>query len=105
MTIFGIHFHKWEPIYQKENYIFMGERTSREYPDDYRICRECNKVQKNILCRLYEFCWVSLCVNESKIVIGKIYRENGKLYFRDVIDPTNFKPPAQNIIKIRKGNK
>lgn len=38
-------FHKWNPIKQQENGIFMGEKYSRLVDTEYRICAKCGLIQ------------------------------------------------------------
>jgi hypothetical protein len=91
MTIFGktIHFHRWEPIYVKENYEFRKMKCTRDIESEYRYCVNCDTIQEyNYDFRGGWWCDVSDC--EKKILLADIVfmkKENGVDHAHFLVDP------------------
>ncbi len=94
MYIFGIHFHKWVPIQQKEKYEFYGENCERLYKTGYRKCIECGDIQEYFYDSQGGY-WYNIPECENRILSGKIVIKKGLYYMKEMIDLRNYIPPAQ----------
>ncbi len=82
MNILGVHFHNWKKILVHIEATFMGEKYIDESQTGYRICSQCEKIQK------YEFdhqggWWETLNHSENEIMLSKIKEINGKFFLPD----------------------
>jgi hypothetical protein len=94
MNLFGMHFHQWKPILQKEKYSFRGKECEKTYDGQYRICKECKNIQEFF----YDSqggCWETISECEQSILKEEIEVIENNFYFKKSIDLVSFKPPGQ----------
>ena len=69
MNILGMHFHKWEYIYQERTHT-IRERQCTDLIEVYQYCKECESM-------IYG--WIPLSECHRKIILEDIIEKDGKL--------------------------